>query len=153
MKHYTIHNTCRKNKNNKINYIRTFIKNIYNSSIIFYIISKQPNEYMLYPHLENSKRENNKKYIQSSNIESTKLTSTSSISLKQTHQNITLFSIIKYIFKNYLFYIVSLILPIYYGLKVYNDALLGLCVHGALRWIIEIHSAKIFNKTGKIHTR
>ncbi|SOV22570.1 long chain fatty acid elongation enzyme, putative [Plasmodium sp. DRC-Itaito] len=157
MNYYGVHNIYEQNKNNKINYIRTFIKNIYNSSIIFYIISKQPNEYILYPHLDNRKREKKKKVIDNSNTESTKLTtsssSSSSISLKQTNKNINPFYIIKYIFKNYLFYIVSLILPIYYGLKVYNDALLGLCVHGALRWIIEIHSTKIFNKTGKIHSQ
>ncbi|SBS85652.1 long chain fatty acid elongation enzyme, putative [Plasmodium ovale] len=103
------------------------IRDLYNSSIISYIISKSP--------IENI----------SLNLEKT---------MKSDQQNLqgnsNLFYIIKQLFQNYLLYIVCLILPIYYGLKVYNDALLGLCVHGALRWIIEIYSTKIFNKTSKL---
>ncbi|SBT33505.1 GNS1/SUR4 domain containing protein [Plasmodium ovale wallikeri] len=103
------------------------IRDLYNSSIISYIISKSPIE----------------------NI-SLNLEKTMKSDKQKLHGNCNLFYIIKQLFQNYLLYIVCLILPIYYGLKVYNDALLGLCVHGALRWIIEIYSTKIFNKTSKL---
>ncbi|CRG99410.1 long chain fatty acid elongation enzyme, putative [Plasmodium relictum] len=104
----------------------TSLKDLYNSSIISYIISKSP--------IENI----------SINLENMK---TDQSSIKG---NFSFLYIIKQIIQNYLFYIVCLILPIYYGLKVYNDALLGLCVHGALRWLIELYSTKIFNKTQKL---
>ncbi|CRG96747.1 long chain fatty acid elongation enzyme, putative [Plasmodium gallinaceum] len=104
----------------------TSVKDIYSSSIISYIIWKSPIE-NISVNLENMKTDQ-------SNI----------------NDNFNLLCITKQIIQNYLFYIVCLILPIYYGLKVYNDALLGLCVHGALRWLIELYSTKIFNKTQKL---
>ncbi|CDU17601.1 long chain fatty acid elongation enzyme, putative [Plasmodium yoelii] len=104
------------------------IKYIYNTSIISYIISKPP--------IDNISRKENQK--------------NEDISVQpHVYQNYNLFYIIKKIIKSYLLYLICLIIPIYYGLKVYNNAILGLCVHGAFRWIIEIYSTKIFKKSNK----
>ncbi|GAB65773.1 GNS1/SUR4 domain containing protein [Plasmodium cynomolgi strain B] len=101
---------------------------LYNRSIISYIIYKSPIESIAKNFEPISPDQSARKSIQ-----------------------LTLFSMAKQAIQNYLLYIVCLILPIYYGLRVYNDALLGLCVHGALRWLIEIYSTKIFNKSHKLH--
>ncbi|ANQ07345.1 Elongation of fatty acids protein [Plasmodium coatneyi] len=113
---------------NRSNNIFLLIKDLYNRSIISYIIYKSP--------IENIAK----------NLESISPDQSPRKSLQ-----LTLLSMAKQVIQNYLLYIVCLILPIYYGLRVYNDALLGLCVHGALRWLIEIYSTKIFNKSYKLH--
>ncbi|CAA9987470.1 fatty acid elongase, putative [Plasmodium knowlesi strain H] len=114
-----------KNRTNKVIFL---IKDLYNRSIISYIIYKSPIESI------------------SKNLESI----SPDQSVKKSAE-LTLLGMAKQVIQNYLLYIVCLILPIYYGLRVYNDALLGLCVHGALRWLIEIYSTKIFNKSHKLH--
>ncbi|KEG01816.1 hypothetical protein YYE_03335 [Plasmodium vinckei vinckei] len=104
------------------------IKYIYNTSIISYIISKPPIETI-------SRKENHKN---------------DEISVEHNiYKNYNVFYIIKKIIECYLLYLICLIMPIYYGLKVYNDAVLGLCVHGAFRWVIEIYFTKIFKKSEK----
>ncbi|CAD2090230.1 long chain fatty acid elongation enzyme, putative [Plasmodium vinckei brucechwatti] len=119
------------NKNkNSLNFQNWYnlIKYIYNTSIISYIISKPP--------IDNISRKEDQKNDDMSvqpNI----------------YKNYNLFYIIKKIIECYLLYLICLIMPIYYGLKVYNDAVLGLCVHGAFRWVIEIYSTKLFKKSDK----
>ncbi|CAG9480565.1 long chain fatty acid elongation enzyme, putative [Plasmodium vivax] len=115
-------------RDTKANRVFFLIKDLYNRSIISYIIYKSP--------IENIAK----------NLESISPDQSARKSLQ-----FTFFRMTKQVIQNYLLYIVCLILPIYYGLRVYNDALLGLCVHGALRWLIEIYSTKIFNKSRKLH--
>ncbi|CXI33508.1 long chain fatty acid elongation enzyme, putative [Plasmodium berghei] len=119
-----------KSLKNSLNFQNCYnlIKYIYNASIISYIISKPP--------IDNISR---KEYQKNGDI---------SVQ-PHVYQNYNLFYIIKKIIKSYLLYLICLIIPIYYGLKVYNDAILGLCVHGAFRWVIEIYSTKIFKKSDK----
>ncbi|VTZ68420.1 long chain fatty acid elongation enzyme, putative [Plasmodium chabaudi chabaudi] len=106
----------------------SLIKYIYNTSIISYIISKPP--------IDTISRKDDQK--------------NDDISVQPNiYKNYNLFYIIKKIIECYLLYLICLIMPIYYGLKVYNDAVLGLCVHGAFRWVIEIYSTKIFKKSEK----
>ncbi|CAD2090237.1 long chain fatty acid elongation enzyme, putative [Plasmodium vinckei lentum] len=119
------------NKNkNSLNFQNCYnlIKYIYNTSIISYIISKPPIDSI-------SKKEDQKN---------------DDISVQPNiYKNYNLFYIIKKLIECYLLYLICLIMPIYYGLKVYNDAVLGLCVHGAFRWVIEIYSTKLFKKSDK----
>ncbi|SCM21249.1 long chain fatty acid elongation enzyme, putative [Plasmodium chabaudi chabaudi] len=122
-------NSDKKNKNS-LNFQNCYnlIKYIYNTSIISYIISKPP--------IDNISRKDDQK--------------NDDISVQPNiYKNYNLFYIIKKIIECYLLYLICLIMPIYYGLKVYNDAVLGLCVHGAFRWVIEIYSTKIFKKSEK----
>ncbi|SCM20278.1 long chain fatty acid elongation enzyme, putative [Plasmodium chabaudi adami] len=122
-------NSEKKNKNS-LNFQNCYnlIKYIYNTSIISYIISKPP--------IDNISRKDDQK--------------NDDISVQPNiYKNYNLFYIIKKIIECYLLYLICLIMPIYYGLKVYNDAVLGLCVHGAFRWVIEIYSTKIFKKSEK----
>ncbi|CAD2103026.1 hypothetical protein YYG_02738 [Plasmodium vinckei petteri] len=119
------------NKNkNSLNFQNCYnlIKYIYNTSIISYIISKPPIDSI-------SRKEDQKN---------------DDISVQPNiYKNYNLFYIIKKLIECYLLYLICLIMPIYYGLKVYNDAVLGLCVHGAFRWVIEIYSTKLFKKSDK----
>ncbi|CAD2103025.1 long chain fatty acid elongation enzyme, putative [Plasmodium vinckei] len=118
-----------KNKNS-LNFQNCYnlIKYIYNTSIISYIISKPPIDSI-------SRKEEQKN---------------DDISVQPNiYKNYNLFYIIKKLIECYLLYLICLIMPIYYGLKVYNDAILGLCVHGAFRWVIEIYSTKLFKKSDK----
>ncbi|VWU49175.1 long chain fatty acid elongation enzyme, putative [Hepatocystis sp. ex Piliocolobus tephrosceles] len=107
--------------------IKKLISSLYNSSIIHLIVLELPKENI------------------SINTEK---------NLKNPSKHLKIWKSIFYFIKeltlNYLVYTICLILPVYYGFKAYNDAILGLCVHGGLRWLIEIHLTKMFKKDSKV---
>ncbi|KAF8819490.1 GNS1/SUR4 family protein [Cardiosporidium cionae] len=42
--------------------------------------------------------------------------------------------------------VACLVTPAIYGMNIYGDFFLGLCVHGALRWVLELHTTNSFLK-------
>ncbi|KAF8819512.1 GNS1/SUR4 family protein [Cardiosporidium cionae] len=42
--------------------------------------------------------------------------------------------------------VACLVTPVIYGMNIYGDFFLGLCVHGALRWVLELHTTNSFLK-------